>query len=118
MFVAREISDPPNYTNRIITLWYRPPEVLLGASEYGPAIDIWSVGCIFAELLMKRAIFPGKNEVEQLDFVFQICGSPTEEIWPNWTKLPYYHLMHRTIKSYKRQLRDLFKTYASVTIIF
>jgi cyclin-dependent kinase 12/13 len=52
-----------NLTNRVITLWYRPPELLLGATKYGPAIDMWSVGCIFAELLHAKPILPGKNEV-------------------------------------------------------
>jgi cyclin-dependent kinase 12/13 len=52
-----------NLTNRVITLWYRPPELLLGATKYGPAIDMWSVGCIFAELLNGKPILPGKTEV-------------------------------------------------------
>jgi cyclin-dependent kinase 12/13 len=52
-----------NLTNRVITLWYRPPELLLGATKYGPAVDMWSVGCIFAELLNGKPILPGKNEV-------------------------------------------------------
>jgi cyclin-dependent kinase 12/13 len=54
------------YTNRVITLWYRPPELLLGATAYGPAIDMWSAGCILAELLVRKAILPGKNEFEQV----------------------------------------------------
>ena len=57
------------YTNRVVTLWYRPPELLLGAVVYGPAIDMWGVGCIMAELLARRPLFPGKNERDQMDKV-------------------------------------------------
>jgi len=79
------------YTNRVVTLWYRAPELLLGATNYGPEIDNWSAGCIIAELLMKKAIFPGRDEREQIDKVFSICGSPTEARWPGVTSLPLYH---------------------------
>lgn len=81
------------YTNRVVTLWYRPPELLLGAVVYGPAIDIWGVGCIMAELLTKRALFPGKNERDQMDKVFGVCGTPTEEVWPGCASLPYYNMV-------------------------
>jgi len=60
-------------TNRVITLWYRPPELLLGSTKYGPAVDMWSVGCIFAELLYGKPILPGKNEV----WFLKICEPPT-----------------------------------------
>ncbi|BBG93563.1 cyclin-dependent kinase C, partial [Prunus dulcis] len=63
--LARSFSNDhnANLTNRVITLWYRPPELLLGATKYGPAVDMWSVGCIFAELLHGKPIFPGKDEL-------------------------------------------------------
>lgn len=76
------------YTNRVITLWYRPPELLLGANEYGPSVDIWSVGCLFAELLTRKPLFPGKDETHQLDQIFQIMGSPSESEWPGWRDFP------------------------------
>ncbi|KAG4953115.1 hypothetical protein JHK85_039514 [Glycine max] len=62
--LARSFSNDQNanLTNRVITLWYRPPELLLGTTKYGPAVDMWSVGCIFAELLQGKPIFPGKDE--------------------------------------------------------
>ncbi|PNX91220.1 cyclin-dependent kinase, partial [Trifolium pratense] len=62
--LARSFSNEhnANLTNRVITLWYRPPELLLGTTRYGPAVDMWSVGCIFAELLHGKPIFPGKDE--------------------------------------------------------
>jgi len=105
-----------NYTNRVITLWYRPPELLLGATQYGPAIDMWSVGCIMAELLTRQAIFPGRNEVDQLELIFQICGSPDKESWPDHQLLPWNHLMGKAQRSYKRCLREKFKNYSTPTI--
>jgi len=89
------------YTNRVVTLWYRPPELLLGAVVYGPAIDMWGVGCIMAELLMKKPLFPGKNERDQMDRVFALCGTPYEDIWPGISKLPYYNTVHRPEKDRK-----------------
>ena len=57
------------YTNRVITLWYRPPELLLGEERYGPSIDMWSCGCILGELFLKRPVFPGEQEMAQLDII-------------------------------------------------
>ena len=81
------------YTNRVITLWYRPPELLLGATMYGPAIDMWSAGCIFAELLLRKPILPGKNEFEQIDLIFKLLGTPDETTWPKCSKLQYYDMI-------------------------
>lgn len=76
------------YTNRVITLWYRPPELLLGANEYDMSVDMWSVGCLVAELLTLKPLFPGKDEAEQTNFIFEMVGSPTESTWPGWRNLP------------------------------
>lgn len=81
------------YTNRVITLWYRPPELLLGENDYGPAVDMWSVGCLLAELLTRKPLFPGNNEADQLDLIFQMLGSPNTEIWPDYKKLPRLKLI-------------------------
>jgi len=81
------------YTNRVITLWYRPPELLLGATMYGPAIDLWSAGCIFAELLQRKPILPGKNEFEQIDLIFRLLGTPDESTWPKCSRLQYYEMI-------------------------
>jgi len=70
-------------TNRVITLWYRPPELLLGAIEYGPKIDMWSVGCIIAEMFRRSGFLKGANEAVQLDLIFKTAGHPTQESWPN-----------------------------------
>jgi cell division cycle 2-like len=68
--MARYYGDPsPKLTQLVVTLWYRSPELLLGAEKYGPEIDIWSIGCIFGELLTGEPLFQGKNEVDQLSKV-------------------------------------------------
>jgi CTD kinase subunit alpha len=88
-----------DYTNRVITLWYRPPELLLGATAYGPGVDIWSIGCIMLEMVTKNAIFPGHDEIDQLVRIWDIMGSPTSETWPKVTELPWWELVKpQTIK--------------------
>lgn len=87
--MARYFGDPaPQMTQLVVTLWYRAPELLLGAEKYGQAIDMWSIGCIFGELLTRDPLLQGKNEVEQLTKVFELCGIPTEETWPGFKRLP------------------------------
>lgn len=106
-----------NYTNRVVTLWYRPPELLLGSTVYDTSIDIWSAGCIFAELLTRHPLFPGKNELDELDLIFKLCGTPTEATWPNVTRLPWYSSM--VTSSYKSRFREHFKNHppAAVALI-
>lgn len=87
--MARYVGDPaPKLTQLVVTLWYRAPELLLGAEQYDAAIDMWSVGCIFGELLTKEPLLQGKNEVDQLSKTFELCGIPTDEIWPDFKRLP------------------------------
>nr|GMD32615.1 probable serine/threonine-protein kinase At1g54610 [Ipomoea batatas] len=74
-------------TSRVVTLWYRPPELLLGSTNYGASVDLWSVGCVFGELLTGRPILRGRTEVEQLHKIFKLCGSPPDEYWTS-SKLP------------------------------
>ncbi|CAI0428595.1 unnamed protein product [Linum tenue] len=68
-------------TTRVVTLWYRAPELLLGATDYGVGIDLWSVGCLLAEMFVGRPIMPGRTEVEQIHRIFKLCGSPAEDYW-------------------------------------
>jgi len=97
------------YTNRVITLWYRPPELLLGATMYGPAIDMWSAGCIFAELLLRKPILPGKNEFEQIDLIFKLLGTPDEQTWPKCKDLQYYDLiLSQTARKYMNRFDEKF----------
>ncbi|XP_075484658.1 cyclin-dependent kinase G-2-like [Primulina tabacum] len=87
--LARQYGSPLKpYTSLVVTLWYRAPELLLGAKQYSTAIDMWSLGCIMSELLSKEPLFNGKTEVEQLDKIFKILGTPNETIWPGFSKLP------------------------------
>lgn len=69
---------------------YRSPEILLGSRYYGPAVDIWSIGCIFAEMSTKRALFPGDSEIDQLFRIFRTLGTPDENVWPGVSRLPDY----------------------------
>jgi cyclin-dependent kinase 12/13 len=77
-------------TTRVVTLWYRAPELLLGATDYNAAIDMWSAACVFAELLGGGALFPGMNEIDQLAIIARVCGSPTEFTWPTVNKLEWF----------------------------
>lgn len=98
--MAREYGSPLKpYTSLVVTLWYRAPEILLGAKTYTSAIDIWSVGCIFAELLTKEPLLPGRSELDQLDKIFKLLGTPNESVWPGWTKLSATRKMHFTTQS-------------------
>lgn len=77
--MARYYGDPPpKLTQLVVTLWYRSPELLLGAEKYGTEIDMWSIGCIFGELLTKEPLLQGKNEVEQ---VSKVCTFLTAQVW-------------------------------------
>ena len=78
------------YTHEIVTLWYRAPEVLLGSPRYSCPVDIWSVGCIFAEMSTRKPLFQGDSEIDQLFRMFRILKTPTEDIWPGVTSLPDY----------------------------
>ncbi|PIA56955.1 hypothetical protein AQUCO_00700959v1 [Aquilegia coerulea] len=90
--LARAFTLPmKKYTHEILTLWYRAPEVLLGATHYSTPVDMWSVGCIFAELITGKALFAGDSELQQLLHIFRLLGTPNEEIWPGVSKLMNWH---------------------------
>ncbi|XP_076014185.1 cyclin-dependent kinase 13 [Genypterus blacodes] len=93
------------YTNKVITLWYRPPELLLGEERYTPAIDVWSCGCILGELFTKKPIFQANQELAQLELISRICGSPCPAVWPDVIKLPFFNTM-KPKKQYRRRLRE------------
>lgn len=87
--MARYVGDPPpKLTQLVVTLWYRAPELLLGTASYGQAVDMWSVGCIFGELLTREPLLQGKNEVDELTKIFELCGVPSEDCWPGFRRLP------------------------------
>ncbi|XP_035037479.2 cyclin-dependent kinase 12 isoform X1 [Hippoglossus stenolepis] len=95
------------YTNKVITLWYRPPELLLGEERYSPAIDVWSCGCILGELFTKKPIFQANQELLQLELISRLCGSPAPAVWPDVIKLPLFNTM-KPKKQYRRRLREEF----------
>lgn len=87
--MARYIPPPDaRLTQLVVTLWYRAPELLLGTEEYGTEVDMWSLGCILGELLLKEPILQGKNEVDELSRIFALCGLPTDRSWPGFWRLP------------------------------
>ncbi|GAC95928.1 serine/threonine-protein kinase bur1 [Pseudozyma hubeiensis SY62] len=76
------------YTNMVVTRWYRPPELLAGERRYGPPIDMWGIGCILAEMITGRPLFKGTSEINQLELISKLCGSPNETNFPGWNSLP------------------------------
>jgi serine/threonine protein kinase len=92
--LARAVSVPVRlYTHEIVTLWYRAPEVLLGSSSHGKyssPVDMWSIGCIFAEMITKQALFPGDCEIDELYKIFRALGTPNDLVWPGVSKFPNY----------------------------
>ncbi|KAM0954315.1 putative protein-serine/threonine kinase CMGC-CDK-CRK7-CDK9 family [Dioscorea sansibarensis] len=111
-FGLASMFDPDHrhpMTSRVVTLWYRPPELLLGATYYGVGVDLWSAGCILAELLAGKPIMPGRTEVEQLHKIFKLCGSPSEEYWKK-SKLPHATIF-KPQQPYKRCIQETFKDF-------
>ncbi|CAN1231129.1 Probable serine/threonine-protein kinase At1g54610 [Linum perenne] len=110
-------------TSRVVTLWYRAPELLLGACKYGVAVDLWSSGCILGELYSGKPILPGRTEVEQLHKIFKLCGSPSEDYWLK-TKLhrssvikpqrPYKRCVGETFKEFPAPALELLETLLSI----
>ncbi|XP_022079981.1 cyclin-dependent kinase 1-like [Acanthaster planci] len=89
--LARAFGIPVRvYTHEVVTLWYRAPEVLLGSPRYSTPVDVWSIGCIFAEMVTKRPLFHGDSEIDQLFRIFRTLGTPTDQSWPGVTELPDY----------------------------
>lgn len=111
-FGLATIFDPNHkrpMTSRVVTLWYRAPELLLGATDYGVGIDLWSAGCILAELLAGRPIMPGRTEVEQLHKIYKLCGSPSEDYWK---KGKFTHgAIYKPREPYPRCIRETFKDF-------
>ncbi|KAL1128960.1 hypothetical protein AAG570_013494 [Ranatra chinensis] len=92
--LARAKSVPSHtYSHEVVTLWYRPPDVLLGSTDYSTSLDMWGVGCIFIEMITGVPTFPGVRETyDQLDKIFKILGTPTEDSWEAVTQLPGYNV--------------------------
>ncbi|KAJ5165500.1 uncharacterized protein N7500_007330 [Penicillium coprophilum] len=98
-----------DYTNRVITIWYRPPELLLGETRYGPAVDMWSAACVCMEMFTKKAVFPGEGgELSQMDKIYNALGTPTKTEWPDLVEMPWFHLMRPTERR-KRVFEDVYR---------
>lgn len=89
--LARAFGIPVrNYSHEVVTLWYRAPDVLMGSRQYATSIDLWSAGCIFAEVASGRPLFPGISVSDQLLRIFKVLGTPDETTWPDISQLPEY----------------------------
>ncbi|KAK9812599.1 hypothetical protein WJX72_000301 [[Myrmecia] bisecta] len=110
--LARQYGSPLRpYTLNVVTQYYRAPELLLGATTYSTAIDIWSIGCIMAELLSKEVLFPGRSELDQLDRIWRVLGTPNENIWPGYSKLKHAKTFKFMPQPYNK-LREKFPAQA------
>lgn len=106
--LARQFGSPLRpYTQLVVTLWYRAPELLLGTKSYSTAVDMWSVGCIMAEWLSKKVLFEGKSEMDQTDKIFKTMGKPNEKDWPGLNQLPKMKVLRFQDQPHNR-LRDRF----------
>jgi len=86
--LARAFTVPSrSYSSEVVTLWYRPPDVLLGSHNYTTSIDMWSIGCVFAEMATGKPLFPGRSTEDQLIKIFKIMGTPTSEDFPDFNEL-------------------------------
>lgn len=110
-------------TSRVVTLWYRPPELLMGSTSYGVSVDLWSVGCVFGEILFGKPLLKGRTEVEQLHKIFKLCGSPSDDFWKR-SKLsnatmfkpqhPYESSLQERCKGIPAAALDLMETLLSI----
>ncbi|CAB1445974.1 unnamed protein product [Pleuronectes platessa] len=102
--LARAKSVPSHtYSNEVVTLWYRPPDVLLGSTDYSTCLDMWGVGCIFIEMIQGVAAFPGMKDIQdQLERIFLVLGTPSEDTWPSVSSLPHFKPDRFTVYSAKK----------------
>jgi len=112
--LARSFCPPIRpLTHEVVTLWYRPPEILLGSATYAPPVDVFAIGTIFVEMVTKRPLFPGDSEVDQLYKIFRQLGTPDETVWPGVKSLPDWNsafpVWHKSdfSKSVRDNLEDL-----------
>lgn len=103
-------NEEPGYSNRVVTLWYRAPELLLGSTQYSFEVDVWSAGCVFAEMLLKSRLFKGKSDLNQFHRICEKCGVPSESSWPGVTRLVWYSNMVEGLqKDIKRNIKEAYE---------
>ncbi|KAG5035942.1 hypothetical protein GLYMA_04G218000v4 [Glycine max] len=110
--LATSIEAEGPLTNRVVTLWYRAPELLLGSTDYGYSIDLWSAGCLLAEMFVGRPIMPGRTEVEQIHMIFKLCGSPS----PDYFKKLKLTTSYRPTQHYKPSFHENFQKFPSSSL--
>ncbi|KAG8051225.1 hypothetical protein GUJ93_ZPchr0009g1054 [Zizania palustris] len=113
--ISYDPKNPQPLTGRVVTLWYRPPELLLGATEYDVAVDMWSTGCIVAELFAGKPIMPGRTEVEQIHKIFKLCGSPMDDYCKK-SKVPET-AMFKPQQQYRRCVAETFKVFPPSAVL-
>merc|ERR1719429_762834 len=107
--LARAFGIPVrSLTHEVVTLWYRSPDVLMGSKHYSTSVDMWSIGCIFAEMVTGRPLFPGTSDKDQLMKIFVLLGTPSLKKWPEMAKLPQYKADFHVYEA--RDLGKLFPT--------
>ncbi|KAI0053123.1 Pkinase-domain-containing protein [Auriscalpium vulgare] len=107
-------SKERRYTNCVVTRWYRPPELLLGARHYGGEIDLWGVGCVLGEMFLRHPILPGTSDLDQLEKIWQMCGTPNQHTWPNFDTLPGCEgVKHHN--QYSKRLKSIFEPFGAET---
>jgi len=103
-------KHPNEYTNRAVTLWYRPPEIILGSTTYDETVDIWSAGVVLLEMLLRKAPFQGRTPLQQWKTICEKCGSPSQRNFPDAAKLPWYDkYMEHIPRPYQRQFVDFYR---------
>lgn len=124
--LARSFCPPIRpLTHEVVTLWYRPPEILLGCQTYAPPVDVFAIGTIFVEMVTKRPLFPGDSEIDQLYKIFRQLGTPSESVWPgvttlqdwnpsfpNWVKTPYSQTVTDNLEPSGLDLLESFLAYS------
>ncbi|CAB3384530.1 Hypothetical predicted protein [Cloeon dipterum] len=109
-FSVSKTGQQNRYTNRVVTLWYRPPELLLGDRNYGPPVDLWGAGCIMAEMWTRSPIMQGNTEIQQLTLICQLCGSITTDVWPGVESLELFNKVELP-RGQKRKVKERLKPY-------
>ncbi|KAJ2613663.1 serine/threonine protein kinase, CMGC, CDC2/CDK sub [Coemansia sp. RSA 1804] len=108
-------GDNKDMTKCVVTRWYRPPELLLGERKYTTAIDMWGVGCILAEMLVGKPVFQGSTDLNQIEQIMRVCGSPNDVLWPGWRDLPDCKQVE-DFNFYPRRVRDEFMRFGEEAV--
>ena len=104
-----QLATKPDQTNKVVTRWYRPPELLLGATQYDTSVDMWSVGAIFAELVLGGPVFPGETETHVLRYIFDTIGPPNTKVWPKVRTMLEYEQMMDEVGYFRKTLETFIK---------